>query len=135
MSNPNIGNAGVKFKKNDQRTKQIGKENGERNKMRACIRANERRLAAFEPAVDADGNPIVTMKAMKQAFGADKKGKRLNMAEIWAVIHAKQASQDHRAMKDLIDNVSGKLLEKSLNATVSYAELIAAVDKAEQDEG
>lgn len=125
--NPNIGKIGkaTQLKAGEQRTRDAADAGRAERKRRASIRANVRRLARFEPSEDDKGNPLVTVKALKQAFGADTKGKRLNMAEIWACIHAQQATQDFRAMRDLIENVDGKQVDTHLHKTTdSYADLV-----------
>lgn len=127
LPNPNIATAGKRFEKGDPRAAEAARAAAKVRKARGDIRANARRLACFEPPEDAEGKPVVTFKSLKQAFGADIKGKKLCMGEIWAVIHAQQASQNFKAMKDLIENVSGKQVDTHLvKTTKSWAELVNA---------
>lgn len=125
MSNPDIAKHGLK--KGEQRTKDIADKGRAAKKRNHSIRENLRRLAAFEPVVGADGKPSTTMNALKQAFGKDRKKDQLNMAEIWAIISAQQATQDFRAMANLIDNVDGMQDSKSDKKNAkSFADLVNA---------
>ena len=129
--NPDIANLGESTRFGAERgpdPSAAGSVAGEGKKRRASIRAAKRRLAGHSPGTDKPRT-----QDFARAFG--RPFSELTVAEIMAIQSAQQAMVNYKAMKDFVEDVDGKQVEKKVEAKVTLADIINGDFSALESEG
>lgn len=105
-----------------------GEKSGAAREVAHDIRAKLKRLAVHVPGTDKP-----SLDDLAKAFGPDKTKKNLNMAEMWALIKTQQAMSSGAYMRDLVEDVCGKQVEKKVEARAdSLDELLKIAEELEK---
>lgn len=97
-------------------------------KENSSIRRMVKRIAAHEFDVSEGAPPISDQ--IKAIFGKRK----MTGAQMFAATRAAQAMKNYKAMQNLVEDVDGKLIEKKVEATVNYADLVSGSLQLEKDD-
>lgn len=92
------------------------------------VRVALRRIAAHEFDFSDGARPIQD-QIKDDVFNR----KKMTGAQMFAAVRASQAMRNWKAMEGLINDIDGKLVEKRVEATVSYADLVNASLKLEKE--
>lgn len=83
------------------------------------VRASLRRIAAHEFDFSEGAKPI-----QDQIKNDVFKSKKMTGAQFFAAVRASQTLKNWKAMEGMINDIDGKLVEKRVEAQVSYADLV-----------